>query len=205
MTTMRNPILLKQAEAVDEVELEARCAKVVACFDRYLDHYPSKNRKSKHGVMGPVARVIDLIKVKGASAEHAVGFALRMHEMNPRAKGYVSREAVEELETGTRELLALVAVVPTVRLPRTLERIDYALYFQRRKKGIAWFEDICKSFAKFAATRGGTFSPSFNFPSRAPGKLAELTDAQREVVADFWTERPDLERAEADEDEEEAK
>ncbi len=200
--TVRNPILLQQAEAVDEGNLEASCAKVVAHFDRYLDHYPSKNRKSKHGVMGPVARVIDFVKIKGASAEHAVGFALRMHEMNPRAKGYVSREAVEELEAGTRELLALVDAIPMARLPRTLERIDYALYFQRRKKGIAWFEDICKSFALFAATRRETFPPSF-FPPKRSERVAQLTDAQREVVDAFWKERPDLERAEADEDEEE--
>lgn len=206
---MRNPIVLKQGEAVDEERLEKSCARVVALFDRYLDHFPSKSRKSKHAVMGPVARVIELVKVKGASADHAVGFALRMHEMNPRARGYVSREAVEALEAGTRELLALVSMVPATRLARTLERVDYSLYYQRRKKGIAWLEEISRAFAAFASQRGVGFPESFAFPSMDPRRLEELDTVRREVVEAFWKERPDLERAEADggegEDEEETK
>ena len=94
-------------------------------------------------------------------------------------------------------------MVPTARLPRVLERIDYALYYQRRKKGIVWSEGICKSFAEFAATRKVGFPDDYVFPSRETGKLAKLTDAQREIVTAFWIERPDIERVEADEDEEE--
>jgi hypothetical protein len=202
MMPMRNPVQMETKKALDEGRLEEVCTKVVASFDRYLDCYPSKNRRTKHGVMGPVARVIDLVKMKGASVEHAVGFALRMHEMNPRAKGYVSREALEALEAGTRDLVAIVDMVPAARLPRVLERIDYALYHRRRKMGIAWVEEIARSFAEFSTSRNVSFPEAF-FPPMKPEKLAPLTDAQRDIVREFWEERPDLERAEAEEEDEE--
>lgn len=198
---MRNPIMVKTVP-VDEDKVEQLCAEVVGCYDRYLDHYPSKTYKSMHAVMGPVSRVLDLIKVKGASAEHAVGFALRMHEMNPRAAGYVSREAVAALEEGTQTLQELIKMVPAPQQSRALERIRYALYYRRRKKGLEWINSVLVAFAEFARDRGVVFSPG-TFPKTEGSTWGEMDEQQREVVRAFWEQRSELERAEAETDEEE--
>lgn len=185
---------------VDEKKIEALSAEIVAAFDRYLDRYPSRNRRSKYASMGPVARILDLVRIKGASAEHILGVAIRMHEMNPIASRYVSPEAIAELETGTKKLLELVQIAPSSRLARVLGRLDYSVYYLRRKKGIEWRQHIASAFGAFAQERSALFKEGV-FPARRGRAWESMNEQQREIVEAFWTERPDLEAVEADVDE----
>jgi len=147
---MRKVIMLKaEKPKLSVVEVKAKIAEIIALFDAYLDEYPIKSAKSKHAVMGPVAKVLDRAQAGQWDAEPLTGYALRMHEMNPRVKGYVSQQAVENLRKGTKALLDLCYEIPVTGLATTIEQIDYGLYFQRRQKGMVWLETQRKALTEY--------------------------------------------------------
>lgn len=147
---MRKVIALKaEKPKLSEEQVKDRIGEVVAEFDAYLDEYPVKSAKSKHSVMGPVAKVLDRAKAGQWEVEPLAGYALRMHEMNPRAKGFVSQAAADHLRKGTDKLLELCKEVPVTQLANTIEQIDYGLYFQRRLKGMQWLEEKRKNLVAF--------------------------------------------------------
>jgi len=126
---------------------------IVAAFDRYLDDYPVKTARTKHGVMGPVARILDRAKAGGYTEEALIGDAMRVHEMNPKARGYLKPEARQNLAEGTHLLLALCGDVPMTSLVKVIDQIDYSLYYARRTKGITWLEEKRQLFSDFLRTR----------------------------------------------------
>ena len=109
---------------------------IVVLFDKYLDEYPVKTAKSKHAVMGPVAKVLERAQTRQWDAQSLTGYALRAHEVNPKARGYLSPTARQALEDGTTHFVALCREVPVTAVAKVVERIDYGLYYARRKKGI---------------------------------------------------------------------
>ncbi len=138
---MRKVIALQMEKPkLNPAETRERIGEIVALFDAYLNEYPVKSARSKHAVMGPVAKLLDRAQAGQWDAEPLTGYALRMHEMNPRTGGRISQAAVASLREGTEKLLTLCRDVPVTALASTVEQIDYSLYFQRRKKGLAWME-----------------------------------------------------------------
>ncbi len=126
---------------------------IVVQFDKYLDEYPVKTAKSKHGVMGPVAKVLERAQTRKWDAQALTGYALRAHEMNPKARGYLSPAARQALEEGTTQLVDLCREVPITAVAKVVERIDYSLYYVRRKKGIEWLENTRQMFVRFLQDR----------------------------------------------------
>jgi hypothetical protein len=126
-----------------------RIEHVVVSFDRYLDEYPVKTAKSKHAVMGPVAKILERAQTRKWDAQALTGYALRIHEMNPKSRGYLSPEARQALEEGTEQLVLLCREVPVTAVAKVVERIDYSLYYVRRKKGIEWLEKTRHMFIRF--------------------------------------------------------
>ncbi len=122
---------------------------IVMQFDKYLDEYPVKTAKSKHAVMGPVAKILERAQTRKWDAQALTGYALRIHEMNPKARGYLSPTARQALEEGTAQLVALCREVPVTVVAKVVERIDYSLYYARRKKGIEWLENTRQMFIRF--------------------------------------------------------
>lgn len=147
---MRKVIMLKAEKPKLSVgEVKTKIAEIITLFDAYLDDYPIKSAKSKHAVMGPVAKVLERAQAGQWDAEPLTGYALRMHEMNPRVKGFVSQQAVENLRKGTEALLNLCHAIPVTELATTIEQIDYGLYFQRRQKGMVWLEIQRKALVEY--------------------------------------------------------
>lgn len=147
---MRKVIMLKAEKPKLSVgEVKTKIAEIITLFDAYLDDYPIKSAKSKHAVMGPVAKVLERAQAGQWDAEPLTGYALRMHEMNPRVKGFVSQQAVENLRNGTEALLNLCHEIPVTELATTIEQIDYGLYFQRRQKGMVWLEIQRKALVEY--------------------------------------------------------
>jgi hypothetical protein len=132
-------MLQPEQPKLSEEETNARVKEIVTLFDAYLDEYRVKSARSKHALMGPVAKVLDRAKAGQWDSEPLTGYALRMHEMNPRNAG-VSLEAATKLRDGVDALLRLCRDVPVTQLAGKIEQIDYSLYWQRRVKGIAWLE-----------------------------------------------------------------
>lgn len=134
-------MLMPKEQKLSEGDVTVQIKEIVTLFDGYLEEYPVKNARSKHALMGPVAKVLDRAKAGKWAAEPLTGYALRMHEMNPRSYGgSISPTAVENLRRGVERLLSLCQTIPITELATTVEQIDYSLFFQRRKKGIEWLE-----------------------------------------------------------------
>lgn len=151
---MRKVITLEvETSLIGPDEIKQQIAEVVALFDTYLDEYPTKGGRSKHTLMGPVAKVLDRAQAGQWEAEPLTGFAVRMHEMNPLAGGRVSQNAVANLREGTEKLLALCRAVPVTALAGTVEQIDYNVYFRRWVKSRQWLEERQKELAAFLTTR----------------------------------------------------
>jgi len=177
---------------------------IVTAFDRYLDDYPAKSARSKHGIMGPVARILDRAKAGGYTEEALIGDAMRVHEMNPKARGYLSPVARQNLEDGTRRLLALCAQVPTTAIVKVIDQIDYSLYYARRTKGIAWLEDIRTRFGDFLKGKyanDGELQQAWTkskdvkrlslsnvpFPSRSSDDYTSRDLRRKEDIDNFWS------------------
>lgn len=122
---------------------------VIKLFDRYLDEYPAKTAKSKHAVMGPVAKILERVQTGKWDAQALTGYALRVHEMNPKATRYLSPEARKALEDGTNQLVKLCKEVPVIAVAKVIEQIDYGLYYVRRKKSLEWLNGIRLKFGSF--------------------------------------------------------
>jgi len=122
---------------------------IVGAFDRYLDEYPAKTAKSMHSLMGPIPMILDGARVRKESVQTLLGRAVRMHEMNPRARGYLSPRALEALEKATTKLLELCNRVPATAVTKVSERIRYSVYYARRKKGVEWLEQTRLAFLQF--------------------------------------------------------
>lgn len=140
---------MNKGERFDLDSVKSKIEQVVAAFDRYLDSYPVKTAKSMHSLMGPAPMILDGARVRKESAQTLVGRAVRMHEMNPRTKGYLTPEALEALEAATGGLLDLCAEVPVTAVTKVTERIRYSIYYERRKKGIRWMEDTRQAFITY--------------------------------------------------------
>jgi hypothetical protein len=132
-----------------------RMETIVGRFDQYLDEYPVKTYTSKHAVMGPVAKILERAATRKWDAQALTGYALRVHEMNPKAKGYLSSTARQALEEGTAQLVALCREIPITAVDKVVERIDYSLYYARRKKGIEKLESTRQTFVRFLQEKYG--------------------------------------------------
>jgi hypothetical protein len=142
-------VIMVHGERFDLDSTRPRMEAIVGLFDQYLDEYPAKTAKSKHSVMGPVAKILERAATRKWDAQALTGYALRVHEMNPKAKGYLSPTARQALEEGTAQLVALCREIPVTAVDKVVERIDYSLYYARRKKGIEWLESTRQMFVRF--------------------------------------------------------
>lgn len=174
---------------------------IVNAFDRYLEEYPVKTARTMHGLMGPVPMILDGARVRKEDEKTLIGKAVRAHEMNPNTRGYLSPNALEALETATRELLSLCSRVPVTAITKITERIRYNVYYTRRKKSIEWLEQTRQKFVEFLRGRysgsesalaeswnekGLTFE-SVRFPSRTSKSFTQANDSKKKDITDFRT------------------
>ena len=144
--------IFTRTESFDMAAIEPRIDDIRNAFDRYLDTYPVKTSKSKHGLMGPVGKILQQVKEGKWDAPSLAGYALNIHLSNPKAKGISdsTRAALDEAVSG---LIDLLKSTPVAAHDRILDRIDYGLYYMRRKKGLAWLESIRKEWVAFLKAR----------------------------------------------------
>ncbi len=182
---------------------------IVALFDKYLDEYPVKTAKSKHAVMGPVAKILERAATRRWDAQALTGYALRVHEMNPKAGGYLSLAARQALEDGTAGLVDLCRQVPVTAVAKVVERIDYSLYYARRKKGIEWLENTRQMFIRFIRDRyGNDFTQlraqwgeedlegvedfdDLRYPSDKSEAYKKASQPRKKDVDEFWQQYAD--------------
>ncbi len=150
---MRRVIMLQPEQPkLSEEEVKAQVKQIVALFDAYLDEYRAKSVRSKHALMGPVAKVLDRAKAGQWDDEPLTGFALRIHEMS-QSNQHISLAAATKLREGVEALMQLCRDIPVTQLASTLEQIDYSLYWQRRVKGIKWLDERRSDLIAFLTER----------------------------------------------------
>ena len=194
---MRQLIITKGEQFdIETVRLKIEC--IADSFNRYLDEYNPKTRRTMHGVMGPVQRILDGARVRKEDAQTLVGRAIRAHEMNEN-NPYLSPSALEALETGTRDLLALCDEVPITTVSKVTERVRYTVYYTRRKKNIEWLEQRRKAFIEFLQKRyadetaltaaWGEKSLKFDdvrFPSQRNQAFRDANEVKKGDIISFW-------------------
>jgi hypothetical protein len=192
-------LVMTKGERFDIETVRAKIEAIADSFDSYLEEYPVKTLKTMHGLMGPVPMILDGARVRKEDAKTLVGKAMRMHEMNPKTKGYLSPRALEAIETATNDLLELCKSVPVTAVTKVTERIRYNVYYTRRKKAIEWLEQTRKEFINFLRGRYGndpalanawgetdlTFD-TVRFPSRTGKAFAQAHDTKKQDVTAFW-------------------
>ena len=214
---MRN-LFFVRSERADLSKFDPEVERIRNAFDRYLDSYPVKTARTKTGLMGPVGKILSEARSKKWDAESLTGYALNIHLMNPRVRGFIAPEARVALRDGIQDLVDLLGSVPPTAEDKLLDRIDYGLYWIRRKKGMEFMDQIREEFAGFlrgrypdVETLSRTWSrraknrivdfESISFPSPRGRRFAEASEPEKADIVLFWKERGE-EPEEAEEGEE---
>src|SRR4051812_33951358 len=103
-------------------------------FADYLEQVPRKSTKSKHGLMGPVGKILSEIKSGRRDPASLKGYAIRVHETSGRGP---SAASMGNLENGIDTVVKLLDDVPLPFHDRVLDRLDYGLYYELRRRQAA--------------------------------------------------------------------
>ena len=194
---MRN-IIMARVKRFDIDEYRVKINESVRLFTCYLGEYPAKTTRSKHGIMGPVAKILERAKTGKWDAGALTGYALRVHEMNQKTRGYISNHAREALEQGTEIIVQLCKEIPVTAVDKVIEQIDYKIYYELRKNSLLFFETIKQEFIGFLKAKyndvnelskawGDKKLASFEqvkYPSKNMDKKAN--PSYKQDVEDFW-------------------
>ncbi len=134
---MRIPIAV-QLKPFDIEKVQAEINAVREALSRYLDHYIPKSSRSKHGLMGPVGKILSEVKSGRTDPDFLKGYVLRVHELSQKASP--ASEALVALSNGIDLLTRLLREVPVTIHNRLIDRLDYGLYFTRREKVLQWLK-----------------------------------------------------------------
>lgn len=192
---MRVPIAVQiKPFDVETVQPEIDAAR--EAFTRYLDDVPRKSTRSKHGLMGPVGKILSEVKSGRLDAASLKGYAIRVHEASRRSP---SPAGLEALEQGIDHLLGLLTRVPVTAHDRVLDRLDYGLYFDLRKNALeskearhqAWIGYLRNKYGDEAglSEAWGEEVVSLDevyLPRKAEGGKGKKATARQRDVATFW-------------------
>lgn len=195
---MRRPLVTKE-ERFDPTSVRPQMETVINAFDQYLEESPYRLGRTKHAVMGPVAKILERAQTGHWSVEDLAGYALRVHEMHRKARGFVDSKARIALETGVQELMRLINIVPVTALAKVLEKVEYGLYYRRRKRSSEWMDGIRKDFEHFLRSRYETVEAlreawrdkniTFEgiYPSRNNDAYRKSKGKRQSDIDDFWS------------------
>lgn len=143
--TIQRPLYVVRPERFDVNELKPRIEAIASSFAAYLAEWRGTG-SSRHALMGPVARVLDLVRRGQADFGEIMGRALRMHEM---AAPYLSPEGRQSLEKAVRDLLDAIEGCPLAARRRVLEQVEYHVYYLRRMELLRRLEAVFNAWRDF--------------------------------------------------------
>lgn len=192
---MRIPIAV-QVERFDLEKAQPDIDVAREAFVRYLGEVPRKSTRSKHGLMGPVGKILGEVKSGRRDSASLKGYAVRVHEATGR---HPSSACLEALEQGIDHLLKLLAEAPITAHDRLLDRLDYGLYYDLRKKELeskearrqAWISFLRSKYQNEVALSEawGEEVTSFDelyLPGKREGSKTKKATVRRQDVATFW-------------------
>jgi len=180
-------------------------------FADYLEDVPRKSTKSKHGLMGPVGKILSEIKTGRRDPASLKGYAVRVHEVLGRGP---SPTSMENLENGIDTVVKLLDGVPVIFHDRVLDRLDYGLYYELRKRQLAsketrrqaWIGYLREKYGSAEAFAAAWDEPGITFeeiyiPRKAEGARGKRATAKQMDVAGFWESQGFSTLAEGEEEE----
>lgn len=167
-------------------------------FADYLDQVPRKSIKSKYGLMGPVGKILSEIKSGRRDASSLKGYAVRVHEASDRGRS-PSAIAMQKLENGIDTLTNLLNDAPVTFHDRIIDRLDYGLYYELRKRQAASKEALRQAWIEHIRRKYGTIDAlalawneaiaSFEglyLPRKNEGSRAKRATTKQADIANFW-------------------
>ncbi len=195
---MRPPIAV-QVATFDLEKVQPLIDASREAFARYLDEFHKAARKStrsKHGLMGPVGKILGEAKSGRRDPASLKGYAVRVHEATGRSP---SPAGLDALEQGINDLVKLLAETPITEHDRLLDRLDYGLYFDLRKKAIeakearrqAWITFLRNKYGnetKLSDAWGDEVSKfdELYLPRKAEGSKTKRATPKQQDIAAFW-------------------
>ena len=207
---MRVPITV-QVKPFDLEKAQPQIDAAREAFTRYLDEVPRKSTRSKHGLMGPVGKILGEVKSGRRDLASLKGYAVRVHEATGRNPSLAGLEA---LERGINHLIGLLTEAPLTVHDRLLDRLDYGLYFDLRKRAIeskearrqAWVGFLRGKYSNEATLSGAWGEEIVSFddlylPRKAEGSKARKATGKQQDVAAFWESQGSIVALEEEEEE----
>lgn len=146
---MRRPIAV-QVEQFEIDQIQSRIDQVRTDFGYYLATIVPKSSRSKHGLMGPIGKILNEVRSGRLDAASLKGYALRVQEQSAvRAE----LSAIQHLEAGIVGLVELVSGVPLSFRDKVIDRLDYGLYFDLRKRMLERREVFVDHWRKFLSEK----------------------------------------------------
>ncbi len=149
--TIQRPLYVVRPERFDANELKPKIESIASSFATYLAEWRGTGG-SRHALMGPVARVLDLVRRGQADFGEIMGRALRMHEL---AAPFLGPGGRQSLETGVRDLLVVVEGCPLAVRRRVLEQVEYHVYYLRRMEFLRRLEEVYNDWRDFLERKYG--------------------------------------------------
>ncbi len=192
---MRIPITV-HSEPFNIESAQPTIDKARVAFADYVEQVPRKSTKSKHGLMGPVGKLLSEIKSGRRDPASLKGYAVRVHEATGKSP---SPAGMENLENGIDTVVKLLEDVPVTFHDRVLDRLDYGLYYDLRKRQAASKEARRQAWIAFVRNKygseealatawdeaGATFKELY-LPSASEGAQSKKATARQRDIAEFW-------------------
>lgn len=192
---MRIPIAV-QIKPFDVEKAQPQIDAIRASFTQYLDQVRRKSTRSKHGLMGPVGKILSEVKSGRRDPASLKGFAVRVHEATGRTP---NPAALKALEHGIDQLVATLREAPVTAHDTLLDRLDYGLYFDLRKKALELKEARRQAWIAFVRQKHRTEAQlseawgeeitgfdELYLPPKAEGAKSKKATAKQQDVAAFW-------------------
>lgn len=131
---MRSTLLAVSGDAFDILSVRGEIERIANAFGEYLAR-TGAGGNSKHRALGPVGKALQHARVVRGDA--LLGYARRVHEQVTGPT--FAAGGVEKLDEGLRLLDELLARAPGRAHGEILSRIDYATYYDVRRRSMEFF------------------------------------------------------------------
>lgn len=138
---MRQTFLSVRGDTFDVKTKRREIEEIAGHLGEYLDETGVGGR-SKHRALGAVGKALQRARISRGDA--LLGYARRVHEQTASRRGTPS--ALQQLDQGLRKLDALLESVPHRAAREVLERVDYATYYDVRRRYVE-FQQAWRTFA----------------------------------------------------------
>jgi hypothetical protein len=163
---MRVPVVI-QIQPFDIEKIQSRIDTTREAFVRYLDEVPRKSTRSKHGLMGPVGKILNEVRSGRRDPTSLKGYAVRVHEATGRNPSPVA------LDYGLYYDLRKRAVES-----REARRQAWIAFLQNKYKNEA---DLSEAWKEDIVSFGDLF-----LPRKAEGSKAKKATVRQHDIAAFW-------------------